>query len=44
MSKYEVNEDTFAVVPKSSTKSIIYERDNTYIINEKVNKIMEDSC
>ena len=43
MESYEVNEDTLAIIPKNN-KTIIYERDGNYIINEECDKIMEDSC
>ncbi len=44
MNSYEINEDTLAIIPKNINKTIIYERYRNYIINQEVDKIMEDSC
>ena len=44
MKDYEINEDTLAIIPKEYKKTIVYEKNNKYVIEENVNKIMEDSC
>ena len=44
MNSYEINEDTLAIIPKSKDKSLVYEKDNTYIVSKSADKIMEDSC
>ena len=44
MDSYEINKDTLAILPKNDKESIVYEKDNQYIVNESVDKIMEESC
>lgn len=44
MKTYEINEDTYAIVPKSKEKTYVYEKNGTYLINESADQIMEDSC
>lgn len=44
MKTYEINEDTYAIVPKTKEKTYIYEKSGTYLINESADQIMEDSC
>ena len=41
---YEINEDTYAIVPKNKEKTYVYEKSGTYLINESADQIMEDSC
>ena len=44
METYEVNKDTVALVPKGDTKTIVYELDNSFVVDETPLQIMEDSC
>ena len=44
MDSCEINKDTLAILPKNDKESIVYEKDNQYIVNESVDKIMEESC
>ena len=44
MKEYEINNETLAIIPKSKNKSIVYEKDNNYVVEESTEKIMEDSC
>ena len=43
MDSYEVNKDTVALIPKDG-KTIVYEVDKSFVINNKPLKIMEESC
>jgi len=43
MKEYSINKDTLAVLPFGD-KSIIYEKDDCFLVNQKPNKIMDDSC
>ena len=42
--KYEISNGTLAIVPGEEEKSIIYEDDDKFIVDEVPFKIMEDSC
>lgn len=42
--KYEINEDTLAIIPINKEQTKIIEKDNEYIINEKAYDVMEYSC
>ena len=42
--KYEISNGTLAIVPKENEKSVVYEDDEQYLIDEVPFKIMEDSC
>ena len=42
--KYEISNGTLAIVPGEEEKSIIYEDDEKFIVDEVPFKIMEDSC
>jgi len=44
MKKYNINEDTIAVIPVEYEKTKIIEVDSEYIIDKKAYKIMDDSC
>ena len=44
MNSYEINEDTLAIIPKNNKISIIYEKNNIYIINKNIDQILNDSC
>ena len=43
MGKYEINEKTLALKPKN-TRTMVYEDDRSFMVNEPATKIMEDSC
>ncbi len=42
--KYEINRGTLALVPKDNENSIVYEDNESYIINQNAFNIMEESC
>ena len=44
MSEYEINVDTFAIIPIDEYKSKIIERNRTFIVNESPIKIIDRSC
>ena len=43
MREYSINKNTLAVLPFGE-KSIVYEKYDCFLINERPNKIMDDSC
>ena len=43
MNEYEINEETLAVIPVKN-KSVIYENNDTFVIDKSANQIMEESC
>ena len=42
--KYEINKDTFAILPLENNKSRIIEKNNEYIIDDNPYSFMEHSC
>ena len=44
MKDYEISRDTLAIIPVGYKKSKIIEKNNSYIINESPNRIMDESC
>lgn len=44
MKEYEISKDTLAVMPYGDKKSKVYERNNSFIIDDTPNRIMDDSC
>ena len=42
--EYEINKNTQVLLPISETKSKVIEKDNEYIVNNSVFKIIEHSC
>ncbi len=44
MVEYEINESTNAIIPISETQTKVIEDDNTYQVNQKAIKIIDDSC
>lgn len=44
MREYSINKNTLAVVPFGEKKSIVYEKDDCFLINSRPNKIMDSSC
>lgn len=44
MNSYEISSETLAIIPKNENISIVYEINNTYIINLSVDKILDNSC
>lgn len=44
MDSYEINKDTVALVPKDENTTIVYELDNSFVINKPTLKIVEESC
>lgn len=44
MREYSINKNTLAVLPFGENKSIVYEKDDCFLVNTKPNKIMDDSC
>lgn len=43
MDSYEINKDTVALIPKDN-KTIVYEVDNSFVVNKSPLKIVEESC
>ena len=44
MRDYSINNDTLAIIPFGDKKSIVYEKNDVFLINTKPNKIMDESC
>ncbi len=44
MNYYEINDNTCALVPVSEEKTKVYELDNTFIVEQNVLKILNNSC
>ena len=44
MESYEINKDTVALVPKDENKTMVYEVDNSFVVDKTPLKIMEESC
>ena len=44
MESYEINKDTVALVPKDSNHTIVYETDNSFVVDKSALKIVEESC
>ena len=44
MESYEINKDTVALIPKDENKTIVYEVDNSFVVDKTPLEIMEDSC
>lgn len=43
MDSYEINKNTVALIPKEN-KTIVYEVDNSFVVNKSPLKIVEESC
>ena len=44
MDSYEINKDTVALIPKDGKTTIVYEVDNSFVVNKPALKIVEESC
>ena len=44
MRDYEINEKTLAILPFGKKKTIVYEEHDCFILEQTVNKIMDNSC
>lgn len=44
MDSYEINTDTVALIPKDENNTIVYEVDNSFVVNKPALKIVEESC
>lgn len=44
MESYEINKDTVALVPKDEKHTIVYEIDNSFVVDKPAIKIVEESC
>lgn len=44
MKNYQINDSTLALIPIGKSKTIIYEDHDSYIIDEKISKIMDQNC
>ena len=44
MNSYEICSDTLAIMPKNNNNSIVYEKNNIFLVNLSVEKIMDNSC
>ena len=43
MKEYEINEDTLALISLDS-KTKVFEKERTFVVNKQISEIMEDSC
>lgn len=43
MESYEINKETIALIPREN-KTIVYEEDNSFIVDKTPLEILEDSC
>lgn len=44
MASYEVNKDTYAIIPKNNNLTIVYEHGKKIYVHNSTKEIMEDSC
>ena len=44
MDSYEINKDTVALIPKDEKHTIVYETDDSFVVDKPTLKIVEDSC
>lgn len=44
MKDYNINKNTLALIPYGKKKTLVFEKHKSYIINQKVNKLMDESC
>ncbi len=44
MKRYEINDNTLAVIPFNKYETIVYEGEDSYILEKSVSKIMDESC
>lgn len=44
MESYEINKDTVALIPKDEKHTIVYEVDDSFVVEKSTLKIMEESC
>lgn len=44
MKDYLINKDTLALIPIGKKKTVVYENHDCYIIEERINKIMDNNC
>ena len=44
MESYEINKDTVALIPKDDNHTVVYEVDNSFVVNKPTLKIVEESC
>lgn len=42
--KYEINRGTLAIVPQEDERSLVYEDNESYVVDQKPFTIMEESC
>ena len=44
MKDYNINKNTLALMPYGKNKTLVFEKHKYYIVNQKVNKLMDESC
>jgi len=44
MESYEINKDTVALIPKGNNHTIVYEVDNSFVVDKTPLQIVEESC
>lgn len=44
MESYEINKDTVALIPKDENHTIVYEVDDSFVVDKPTLKIVEESC
>ena len=44
MKDYNINKNTLALMPYGKNKTLVFEKHKYYIVNQRVNKLMDESC
>lgn len=44
MKDYNINQNTLALMPYGKNKTLVFEKHKYYIVNQRVNKLMDESC
>ena|SRR5574344_1819220 len=44
MQDYEISDDTLAIISKDDNKTMVYEKNDKFLVDQSSNKIMENSC
>lgn len=44
MDFYKINENTLALVPLNKKKTVVYEKDDYFILNDSVSAVINDNC
>lgn len=44
MKDYNINKNTLALMPYGKNKTLVFEKHKYYIVNQRANKLMDESC